>query len=154
MDLHTIKKADLKRKPRMRVGRGTGSGMGKTSSRGHKGWGQRKGGRKGKPLYEGGNLPLFRRLPKRGFSNADFKLTYQCINVRDLNRFADDAQVTPAELISAGLIRKRNHDRVKILGAGDLKKKLIVTARLFSKGAREKIQAAGGQALEQGASNT
>ncbi len=128
---------------RKRVGRGIGSGLGKTSGRGHKGAGQHAD--HGTGLREGGQLPLFRRMPKRGFSNARFRVEYQVINVADLQEFFDDGtHVTPAALEEAGLIR-RGGSPVKILGDGDLSKKLRVEAQKFSASAVKKIEAAGGE---------
>ena len=133
-----------KNKPRKRVGRGIGSGSGKTSGRGHKGMGQHADTRPG--LGEGGQMPLFRRLPKRGFSNARFRTQYQVVNLGDLQEVFDDgAQVTPAVLAEAGLIRDPA-GLVKVLGDGELAKKLKVEASRFSESAARKIAAAGGEA--------
>jgi len=130
-------------KPRKRVGRGTGSGHGKTSGRGHKGIGQRAGAPK-KTLAQGG-LPLFRRIPKRGFSNAQFRTDYQVVNVGDLEaRFEDGTHVTPSLLEEVGLIRDARQP-VKILGDGSITKKLRVEATRFSAPAAAKIGQAGGQ---------
>lgn len=125
-----------------RVGRGTGSGHGKTSTRGHKGQKARSGGGV-RPGFEGGQMPLQRRLPKRGFTNI-FKKQYAIINVRDLNIFLDDTEVTPELLQEAGLVKKFP-DGIKILGDGDLEKKLIVKAHKISRQAEEKITARGGK---------
>ncbi len=134
-----------RKKRRKRVGRGPGSGHGKTSTRGTKGLGARAGG-KMFVLSEGGQMPLFRRIPKRGFSNAQFRTVYQPVNVSDLEaKFEDGAQITPASLEAAGLIKNAGAP-VKILGTGELKKKLDVQAGAFSKSAAEKIEKAGGQA--------
>lgn len=146
MDLYQVKTTDIKRKGKIRVGRGSGSGLGKTSGRGHKGTGQRAGSG-GKLLFEGGNVPLYRKLPKRGFSNALFKKEYQTLNVSALERFDNGAAVTPDLLVESGLIRKANKDNIKILGNGELTKKLTVTASCFSKGAIEKIEKAGGKTV-------
>ncbi len=128
---------------RKRVGRGEGSGSGKTSGRGHKGAGARAG-RKNMPLAEGGMFPLFRRLPKFGFNNAQFRVVYRVVNVGDLDaRFDADGRVTPAALEVAGLIRGTGQP-VKVLGDGDLKKKLHVEAHRFSASAASKIESAGG----------
>lgn len=128
---------------RKRVGRGEGSGRGKTSGRGHKGAGARSGASK-ETLAEGGMFPLFRRLPKFGFNNALFRVEYQIVNVGDLEaRFEDGAHVTGASLAEVGLIRD-HADRIKILGNGDLKRKLIVEAQRFSASAASKIDACGG----------
>jgi large subunit ribosomal protein L15 len=131
-------------KPRKRVGRGLGSGHGKTSGRGHKGLGQRAGNSRDR-LGEGGAFPLFRRIPKRGFNNAQFRTEYQVVNVAVLNdRFGDGSHVTPVTLEEAGLIHDANRP-VKILGTGELNKKLNVEATRFSTTAAEKIAQAGGQ---------
>ncbi|MBI4578582.1 MAG: 50S ribosomal protein L15 [Planctomycetes bacterium] len=129
---------------RKRVGRGIGSGRGKTSTRGHKGMGQHSSDQ-ARRLTEGGQMPLFRRLPKRGFSNARFRTVYQVVNLADLADFEDGAKITPAVLEAAGLIRDAGRP-VKILGTGDLKKKLEVEATRFSESAARKITEAGGQA--------
>ena len=131
-------------KRRRRIGRGTGSGRGKTSGRGHKGSGSRAGAT-GFSLYEGGQLPFFRRLPKRGFSNRSFVVPCEIVNVWQLERFEDGASVGVEQLSDAGLIDSPK-SRVKILGKGDLTKKLEVTAHRFSKGAEQKITASGGTA--------
>jgi large subunit ribosomal protein L15 len=134
--------ADRKRK---RIGRGEASGHGKTAGRGHKGGGSRSGW-KSRGLQQGGQMPIFRRVPKRGFSNAQFTLKYAVVNVADLEaKFDAHAHVTPQALLASGLIRDE-HSPVKILGNGDIKKKLKVDAAKFSKTAEEKIKAAGGEA--------
>lgn len=127
-----------------RVGRGTGSGMGKTSGKGHKGQNARSGGGV-RPGFEGGQLPLYRRLPKRGFSNAPFKTRYAVINLSDLNNFEDDAVVTPELLKEMGLVKKQL-DGIKVLGNGTLEKKLIVKAHKFSEVAQKQIEKLGGKA--------
>lgn len=131
-----------KSKTRKRVGRGNGSGYGKTSGRGHKGQGSRAGARS-VSLCEGGQMPLFRRLPKRGFSNFKFATRYEVVNVSQLERFEDGAAVGAEQLSNAGLIGSEN-SKVKILGDGLLTKKLQITANKFSKTAEEKIVASGG----------
>ena len=132
-----------KNKLRKRVGRGIGSGMGKTSGRGHKGMGQHAD--HGTGLREGGQTPLFRRIPKRGFSNSRFRIAYQVINVADLQEYFDDAaHITPAALEEAGLTRRAGGP-VKILGDGELSKKFRVEAHKFSASASKKIEAAGGE---------
>lgn len=131
-------------KRRKRVGRGIGSGRGKTSTRGAKGMGQHSSDQ-ARRLTEGGQMPLFRRLPKRGFSNARFRTVYQVLNVVDLDVFDNGTKVTPALLETAGLIRDAARP-VKILGTGELKKKLDVEATRFSESATRKITEAGGQA--------
>lgn len=129
---------------RRRIGRGTGSGRGKTCGRGHKGGGSRAGSIS-VSLYEGGQMPLFRRLPKRGFSNRKFATRCEIVNVSQLERFEDGSSVGVEQLSDAGLIDS-NKSKVKILGKGDLTKKLQVTAHKFSKSAEQKIAASGGMA--------
>ena len=126
-----------------RLGRGIGSGLGKTSGKGHKGAKARSGGGKG-PGFEGGQMPLTRRLPKRGFTNI-FATEYAIVNVSKLDMFEDGAVVGAKELIEAGLIKKEL-DGVKILGNGDLTKKLTVRAAKFTGAAKEKNEALGGKA--------
>lgn len=130
---------------RNRVGRGRGSGHGKTCGRGHKGNASRAGG--SMPLlFEGGQMQLFRRLPKRGFNNAQFAVRYEIVNLSQLERlFSDGTTVGLNELVDAGLVGSRK-SRVKILGDGELTKKLNVTAHKFSKSAQEKISGCGGSA--------
>ncbi len=143
MRLHELRKAEGSTKVAKRKGRGQGSGLGKTAGRGHKGQNARSGG--GVRLgFEGGQMPLYRRLPKRGFTNI-WETTYTTLNVSDLNRFEDGQEVTAELLKEAGLIKKTN-DGVKILGDGNLEKKLTVKANKFSKTAIEKIESAGGKA--------
>ena len=127
-----------------RVGRGPGSGLGKTSGRGQKGQKARSGGSIN-PVFEGGQLPLYRRIPKRGFSNAKFKTVYAVINLSDLNVFEDGTVVTPALLKDTGLI-KNQLDGIKVLGTGTLEKKLTIQANKFSASALEKIKEAGSKA--------
>ncbi|MFO7152553.1 MAG: 50S ribosomal protein L15 [Bacillota bacterium] len=143
MRLHDLKPAKGSKKRPKRVGRGIGSGHGKTSTRGHKGQNARSGGGV-RPGFEGGQMPLIRRIPKRGFTNI-FKKEYAIVNVKDLNVFEDNTRVTPELLKEKGLI-KQIKDGVKILGDGELKVKLEVVAHAFSSSAREKIEAAGGKA--------
>jgi large subunit ribosomal protein L15 len=132
-------------KARKRVGRGPSSGHGKTSGRGHKGLGQRAGAPK-RTLAEGGALPLFRRLAKRGFSNAEFRRRYEEVNLKDLeSRFDEGTHVTPSLLEETGLIRDAKRP-VKVLGDGQISKKLKVQANRFSAAAARKIEQAGGQA--------
>ena len=126
-----------------RKGRGPGSGNGKTSGRGHKGQNARSGGGV-RPGFEGGQLPLYRKLPKRGFNNK-FAKVYATINVSDLNKFEDGATVTLESLVNCGIVRKE-YDGLKVLGNGELTKKLTVEAKVFSATAKEKIEAAGGNA--------
>ncbi|MDX9872041.1 MAG: 50S ribosomal protein L15 [Clostridia bacterium] len=143
MKLHELKPAAGSRFKDIRKGRGTGTGLGKTAGRGHKGQKARAGGGKG-PYFEGGQTPLQRRTPKRGFTNI-FKTEYVVINLKQLeDRFEAGAVVTPAALVEVGLVKKIQ-DGVKILGNGELTKALTVKAQAFSKSAAEKIAAAGGQ---------
>ncbi len=135
-----------KHRARRRVGRGTGTGRGKTCGRGHKGSGSRAGSTS-TSLYEGGQMPLFRRLPKRGFSNYNFATCYQIVNVSQLERFDEGAAVGIEQLSDAGLINSLKR-KVKILGDGELTKKLEVTAHKFSKTAEQKIIGCGGMAKQ------
>lgn len=141
---HEITSIAGKHTRRRRVGRGSGSGHGKTCGRGHKGAGSRAGSTS-VTLYEGGQMPLFRRLPKRGFSNYNFATRCEIVNVCQLERFEDGATVGVEQLSGAGLIDSIK-SKVKILGKGDLTKKLQVTAHKFSKNAEQKITASGGVA--------
>jgi large subunit ribosomal protein L15 len=140
MKLHELKPPAGASKRRKIVGRGPGSGHGQTSGKGEKGQRARSGGGS-HPWFEGGQLPLHRRVPKRGFTNI-FRLEYAILNVQDLERFPAGTAVTPSLLAEAGLVRSRA--AVKILGEGSLQKALTVSAHRFSKSATEKIQAAGG----------
>ena len=142
MKLHELTPAAGATKPAYRKGRGAGSGNGKTAGRGHKGQWARSGGGV-RPGFEGGQMPLARRLPKRGFTNFTRK-EYSIVNVELLNRFEDGAEITPELLKQAGLVRKEL-DGVKILGVGELEKKLTVKANKFSKSAVEAIEKAGGK---------
>ncbi len=144
MKLHEIKRPEGAVTESTRRGRGPGSGLGKTSGKGHKGQNARSGGGV-RPGFEGGQLPLFRRLPKRGFSNARFKIEYATINVGDLNKFEDGAVITPELLKEMGILKKQLAG-VKILGNGTLEKKLTIKANRFSKSAVEKIEKIGGKA--------
>ncbi len=141
MKLHELKRPANSRTRRKVVGRGPGSGHGKTSGRGEKGQKSRAGGAS-RPWFEGGQLPLHRRIPKRGFTNI-FRQEYSILNVKDLERFEAGASVTPATLCEAGLVRTAGSP-VKILGEGNLSKALTVSAHRFSKSAADKIRAAGG----------
>ncbi len=141
---HEITSVTGKHKPRRRVGRGTGSGHGKTCGRGHKGGGSRAGSTS-VTLHEGGQMPLFRRLPKRGFSNYKFAIRCEIVNISQLERFQDGADVGIEQLSDAGLVDSAK-SKIKILGKGDLTKKLQVTAHKFSKTAEQKIVASGGMA--------
>ena len=142
MRIHELQPAENSRTARKRVGRGIGSGLGKTSGRGQKGQRSRSGGGKG-PYFEGGQMPLVRRLPKRGFTNI-FQKEYAEVNVGDLNRFAPGTVVTPQLLLESGLVKKVK-DGIKVLGSGEIKHALTVQAHGFTKSAAAKIQEAGGQ---------
>jgi large subunit ribosomal protein L15 len=142
MTLDGLKPAAGSNRKRKRVGRGDGSGHGKTSCRGHKGQGARSGGGT-KPGFEGGQMPLQRRLPKRGFHNP-FRIEMSVVNITQLEAFASGAEVTPEALVAQGLVRGKN-PRIKILGDGSLSKPLTVKAHGFSAKAKEKIEASGGK---------
>ena len=142
MKLHELAPAPGSRKVRTRVGRGIGSGLGKTAGRGHKGQNSRAGGGT-RPGFEGGQMPLYRRLPKRGFYNK-FGKEYAEVNVSELNRFEEGTVVDPVALIEAGVL-KNVRDGVRILGNGEITKSLTVIANGFTKTAEEKIIAAGGK---------
>ncbi|WP_442602740.1 50S ribosomal protein L15 [Paenibacillus sp. KN14-4R] len=142
MKLHELSSAVGARHTRKRVGRGAGSGMGKTSTRGHKGQNSRSGGGV-RPGFEGGQNPLYRRLPKRGFNNPNRKV-FAIVNLTELNQFAEGTEVTPEVLMTSGIV-KSPKDGIKILGNGELTVKLTVKANKFSQSAVDKIQAAGGQ---------
>lgn len=142
MKLHDLKPAEGSRKERNRVGRGMSSGNGKTSGRGHKGQKARSGGGT-RPGFEGGQMPLFQRLPKRGFTNVNRK-KYSIVNLDTLNRFEEGTEITPELLLENGTVSKLN-DGIKILGNGKIEKKLTVKAHKFSASAKEAIEAAGGK---------
>ena len=144
MKLHELQRNIGATHAKKRVGRGPGSGLGKTSGRGQKGQKARSGGSIN-PVFEGGQLPLYRRIPKRGFTNAKFKTVYAVINVADLNVFEDGTVVTPALLKETGLV-KNQLDGIKVLGNGNLEKKLTIQANKFSASALEKIKEAGSKA--------
>ena len=144
MKLHELEKNIGATHARKRVGRGPGSGLGKTSGRGQKGQKARSGGSIN-PVFEGGQLPLYRRLPKRGFTNALFKVRYTTVNVEDLNVFEDGTVVTPALLKEKGIIKKQL-DGIKVLGNGKLEKKITIQANKFSTSALEKIKESGSKA--------
>ena len=146
MDLKTVCSKGTKYATRQRVGRGTGSGNGKTSGRGHKGRGQRSGGSR-RAGYEGGQMPIYRQVPKRGFTNARFRTDYTILNVGLLDAFEDGATVDLEGILAKGLASK-NTELLKLLGNGDLSTKLTVRAQRFSKTAREKIEKAGGTVVE------
>jgi len=143
MKLHQLSPAPGSAKPNWRKGRGAASGNGKTAGKGHKGQNSRSGGGV-RPGFEGGQMPLYRRLPKRGFNNARFAKVYTIVNVCQLERFADGAVIDMTSLLECGLISKEN-DGLKILGNGSITKKLTVRAKIFSSSAKEKIEAAGGK---------
>ncbi|NMO97495.1 50S ribosomal protein L15 [Paenibacillus lemnae] len=142
MKLHELSPAAGSRKERKRVGRGTSSGTGKTSGRGHKGQNSRSGGGV-RPGFEGGQNPLYRRLPKRGFVNPTRK-EYAVVNIEELNSFAEGTEVTPEVLVESGIV-KNTKSGIKILGNGEVSVKLTVKANKFSQSAVEKIEAAGGK---------
>ena len=143
MRLHELFPAEGSTKKMKKVGRGIGSGRGKTSTRGQKGQNARSGGGT-RPGFEGGQMPLYRRLPKRGFTNI-FKKEFVLVNIDDLNAFDENTKVTPELLIEKGIIKKVNNG-VKVLGNGELKIKVDVAAHAFSKTAKDKIESAGGKA--------
>ncbi len=143
MKLHELHPAEGSTSYPKRLGRGSGSGLGKTSGKGHKGAKARSGGGK-RPGFEGGQMPLYRRVPKRGFNNI-FRTEYAEVNVERLECFEDGAVVNAEALLDAKIIRKEL-DGIKILGGGELTKKLTVQAAKFSAGAKEKIEAVGGKA--------
>jgi len=143
MMIHEITEKAGKYKSRKRVGRGHGSGSGKTCGRGHKGAGSRAGYSR-RPAFEGGQMQYFRRIPKRGFTNADFKTVYHIVNIASLQeRFEAGAIIDAAALVASGLVRNFNNP-IKVLGQGDLGIALQVTADKFSASAVQKIEAAGG----------
>ena len=146
MDLSTVHQGITKRRPKKRVGRGIGSGHGKTSSRGAKGQWASAGAKMPTPLFEGGQMPLFRRIPKRGFSHATWDKYYHVVNVGDLDKAFKDGDTVNQESLKRVGLAKGPADGVRILGTGELTKKLAVHADHFSKSAAEKIQAKGGTA--------
>jgi large subunit ribosomal protein L15 len=142
MKLHELSPAPGSKKERKRIGRGIGSGTGKTSGKGHKGQNARSGG--GVRLgFEGGQNPLYRRLPKRGFTNRS-RVEYSIVNLEELNQFTAGTDVTPETLVESGLVRNAK-DLIKILGNGDITVQLTVRANKFSQSAVDKIEAAGGK---------
>ena len=147
MMIHEITEKAGRYKSRKRLGRGDGSGLGKTSGRGHKGAASRAGWSK-RPAYEGGQMPVIRRMPKRGFSNARFRQHYHVVNVKTLEAACPDgAEITVEVLADFGIVRDASLP-LKVLGEGELTKKLTVTAAKFSASARQKIEAAGGTVNE------
>ena len=142
MKLHELSPAEGSAKAAWRKGRGPGSGNGKTAGKGHKGQNARSGGGV-RPGFEGGQIPLYRKLPKRGFNNK-FATTYAIVNLDQLNGFEDNAVVSLETLVEAGIIR-RELCGLKVLGRGEITKKLTVQAKVFSQSAKEKIEAAGGK---------
>jgi large subunit ribosomal protein L15 len=142
MNLHDLTPARGAKKRRKRIGRGPGSGHGKTATKGHKGLKARSGGGK-RPGFEGGQMPLVRRLPKFGFTNP-FRAEYSIVNVKSFEQWTGAGTITPQALVDAGLV-KRKHLPIKILGNGELNKPLVIQAHKFSKSAEAKIQAAGGR---------
>jgi large subunit ribosomal protein L15 len=145
MDLKTVCQKGTKHKAAMRVGRGIGSGKGKTCGRGHNGWGSRSGSSR-RPGYEGGQMPLYRRVPKRGFTNARFRTEYTVINVDKFDAYADGDTVDLDSVLTRGLV-SLNTRLFKVLGNGDISRKLTVRAQKFSKSAAEKIREAGGEVV-------
>lgn len=143
MKLHTLSPAEGSKKEVKRIGRGAGSGQGKTSGKGHKGQNARSGGGV-RPGFEGGQMPLQRRIPKRGFNNI-FAKKATAINVDDLNKFEDGSIVDIQAIVNAGLVKKYENG-IKVLGYGEITKKLTVKATAFSESAKQKIEAAGGKA--------
>jgi large subunit ribosomal protein L15 len=146
MDLKSVTLKGRKHEVRKRIARGVGSGLGKTAGRGHKGWGQRSGASR-RPGYEGGQMPLYRRVPKRGFTNARFRTDYTVINVDLLQAFEAGSTVDLDAVLARGLTRKEA-PLFKVLGDGELSHALTVRAQKFSKSAAEKIRAAGGTVVE------
>ena len=142
MRIHDLSSGDVPRKGRKRVGRGTGSGHGKTSCRGHKGQNSRSGGGV-RPGFEGGQMPLQRRLPKRGFANI-FKKEYTLINISNLNRFEPETLLDIEALKNAGLVKSLKEE-VKLLGDGEISHPIVIKVHKVSKSARAKIEAAGGK---------
>jgi large subunit ribosomal protein L15 len=143
MKLHELKPNEGSVKKRKRLGRGTATGQGKTAGRGQDGQNSRSGGGT-RPGFEGGQMPLYRRLPKRGFNNP-FRKEWTILNIDNLNAFEDGTVITPELLIEEGVIKKLNYG-LKVLGDGELQKKLTIRAHKFSQSAIEKIEAAGGKA--------
>ena len=147
MYIHDLKNADGARTSKKRLGRGIGSGVGKTSGKGHKGQNARSGGGV-RPGFEGGQMPLYRRLPIKGFTNAKFKKVYSIVNVSSLNVFEANTEVDAVKLLEAGILSKIEKDGVKILGNGELTVALKVKANKFTAQAKGKITAQGGSVEE------
>lgn len=143
MYIHNLKNAEGEKQSKKRLGRGIGSGIGKTSGKGHKGQNARSGGGV-RPGFEGGQNPLYRRLPIKGFSNAKFKKVYSVVNVSSLNIFEANTRVDAEKLLESGILSKIEKDGVKILGNGELTVALTVVANKFTAQAKEKITAQGG----------
>lgn len=144
MKIHELKPAEGSKKRPKRIGRGLGSGHGKTSTKGHKGQKARSGGTKG-PGFEGGQMPLQRRLPKRGFSNAPFKKVYAIVNLDDLNKISTEVDVITPEVLKERGVVKNLKDGLKILGNGDIDRAITVKTHAISKSARQKIENRGGK---------
>ena len=147
MYIHDLKNAQGEKQSKKRLGRGIGSGVGKTSGKGHKGQNARSGGGV-RPGFEGGQNPLYRRIPIKGFTNAKFKKVYSTVNVSALNVFEKDTEVDTLKLLDAGILSKIEKDGVKILGNGELTVALKVKANKFTSSAKEKILAQGGNVEE------
>ncbi len=147
MYIHDLKNAQGEKQSKKRLGRGIGSGVGKTSGKGHKGQNARSGGGV-RPGFEGGQNPLYRRIPIKGFTNAKFKKVYSTVNVSALNVFEKDTEVDALKLLDAGILSKIEKDGVKILGNGELTVALKVKANKFTSSAKEKILAQGGNVEE------
>ncbi|MCX6995306.1 MAG: 50S ribosomal protein L15 [Chlamydiae bacterium] len=141
LTLNTLKNVSRPKKARKRVGRGSGSGLGKTSGRGNKGDGSRSG-RKQRLGYEGGQFPLFRKLPVRGFSNAEFKKNFYILNLQEINNLFVDGEVVSESTLREKRILKGRFDGIKILGNGTIDKKVIIEAQGYSTSAKEKLDAA------------
>lgn len=147
MYIHDLKNAEGEKQAKKRLGRGLGSGLGKTSGKGHKGQNARSGGGV-RPGFEGGQNPLYRRLPAKGFSNAKFKKVYSIVNVSQLNNFKKGATVDAEALLNSGILSKIEKDGIKVLGNGELTVALKVVANKFTASAKEKITAQGGSVEE------
>lgn len=147
MELHNLKPAEGATTKKVRVGRGIGSGIGKTSGKGHKGQNARSGGGV-RPGFEGGNIPMIRKIPMRGFNNKNFAKRYACVNVGDLEAFEPNAVIDQELLYTTRFIGKRSEYGLKILGDGVLTKPLTIKAAKVTKQAREKIEKVGGKVEE------